>query len=118
MLGLSPANLERLAAPETCGEAMCALHTENGAALLLVRGGAGFDQACREGVMVIAMSEAPAGYAERCGLAALIDAPDRARLGGALIYEAERGLRIARAWPPHIRRDWTPALGGDAETQE
>lgn len=118
MLGLSPANLERLAAPEACGETICTPHSENGAALFLVRGGAGFDEACRAGAVVVAVSAAPPGYVERCGLAALIDAPDRARLGGALIYEAESDMRIERAWPPHIRRAWTPALGGDAETQE
>jgi hypothetical protein len=50
---------------------------------------------------------APAAFVEHCRLAALLDAPSIARLGGATIYEREGQLHIERAWPEHIRRAWT-----------
>jgi competence protein ComEC len=107
MLGLSPAEIERLAPPETCGESICRWRTGQ-RELILVRAAAAFESACVQRAVVIANSAVPDGYAARCQLAALIDAGSIARLGGATVTETPLGPSVARAWPPQVRRPWTP----------
>ena len=67
------------------------------------------------GAAIIARVSAPEGYVDRCGLTALMHAPDIAQLGGAMIYEDEDALRIERAWPAHINRAWTVRGSTDQE---
>jgi hypothetical protein len=105
-LGLSPPQIERLASPEACGESLC-MWRHNGRRFALVRGAEGFDAACVTGAVVIARPPSPQAYAEQCAPAGLMDAPDIARLGGALIYADGAVLRIERAWPSEVRRPWT-----------
>lgn len=106
MLGLAPPQIERLAPPEGCGEALCAWRGHE-REFRLVRAPEGFGDACTSGAVVIARAGAPENYAHNCALSALIDGPDLAQLGGAMIYEDEQGMRVERAWPAHIRRAWT-----------
>lgn len=106
-LGIAPPRIERLTPPEQCAAAWCAWTTPRGRAAFLVSGEAGFEAACVAGAIVIAAPAAPEGYAERCGLAALSDASDRARGGGAFLYETADGVRDAYARPEHIARPWT-----------
>lgn len=115
MLGLSPSEIERLAPPEACGESVCQWQTPR-RVIFLARDSLGFERACAARAIVITQVTAPADYAVRCRLAALIPAEDIARRGGAIITETPRGLRIARAWPQQTRRPWTPqASGGEDE---
>ncbi|MGQ0531345.1 MAG: ComEC/Rec2 family competence protein [Caulobacteraceae bacterium] len=106
-LGLSPAEVERLAPPEGCSEALCRWQA-GVRTIFLVRDSAALEHACLPRAIVIANIEAPANYVSRCQLAALVDAQSIAELGGATITETALGPRIARAWPPEIRRPWTP----------
>jgi competence protein ComEC len=117
MLGISPPQIERLTPPEACGAAYCALRTQNGFGFVVVRQEAGFVAGCRVGATVISYLAAPPGYARSCHLAALLDASDRARFGGGMIYETETGLRIMRAWPAQVRRAWTPRTPNPDEVQ-
>jgi competence protein ComEC len=115
MLGLSPSEIERLAPPEACGETFCQWRAAK-RTIFLVRDPSAFERACAADAVVIVEAEAPADYASRCQLAALIDGQDIAELGGATITETPIGPRIARAWPAEIRRPWTPqARGADQE---
>lgn len=107
MLGISLPVIERLAPPETCGEAVCTWRAE-GRDFALVRDVSGFAQACQQNAIVITRLSAPEGYAQRCALTALFDGSDIDRLGGALVYETPRGTHIERAWPEHLQRPWTP----------
>lgn len=118
MLGLSPANLERIAPPESCGETLCDLPLSNEHRLAIVRGDQSFAATCARNAAIIATNAAPPAYVDSCQPLALIDAPNRALLGGALIYQEATGLRVERAWPQHIRRPWTPSPGGDPDAQE
>lgn len=114
-LGLSPPMIERLAPPETCAQGGCAW-TLNARPLALVEDEAGLGAACRAGALVIARIAAPEGYAQNCALAALIDAPDIDRRGGAIIYETAAGLSMPRARPPEVDRPWTArAASADQE---
>ncbi len=107
MLGVSPPLIERLAPPEGCGDALC-IWRSDGLDYAFVRDASGFERACMQGSIVIARVTAPERFAESCTLSVLIDAPNIARLGGALIYETPDGPRIERAWPEHVQRPWTP----------
>jgi hypothetical protein len=107
MLGLSPPEIERLAPPETCGETLCQWRSGR-RTIFLVQNPSALGPACEPRAIVIANIEAPAGYLGRCQLAALITADSIAGLGGATITETPLGPAIARAWPPDIRRPWTP----------
>jgi competence protein ComEC len=106
-LGLTPAEVERLAPPEACGETFCQWQTPS-RPIFLARDAAALERACAQRAIVIAQTETPANYAARCQLAALISAESIAALGGATITETPIGLSIARAWPPEIHRPWTP----------
>jgi len=114
MLGIAPPQIERLAPPDACGDALCTWRSGE-RRFAYVRREEGFSEACALGAIVIARTAAPAEYAERCGLAALLDATDLAQLGGAMIFETKEGLRIERAWPAHIRRAWTVRAAADQE---
>ncbi len=114
MLGIAPPQIERLAPPDACGEATCRWISD-GLAFIFVRDVEGFDDACMEGAVVIAGIVAAGDFAQRCSLAALMDAKDIAQMGGAAIYVTDEGVRIARAWPQHIRRAWTQRDAGDQE---
>ncbi|MBC7767867.1 MAG: ComEC/Rec2 family competence protein [Phycisphaerales bacterium] len=107
MLGLAPSATERLAPPETCGEAAC-VWAVNGRTLALVKDETGFAATCQAGALVIARVAAPEGYAQACALTALLDAPDIAQRGGALIYDTPAGLELVSAKRPEINRAWTP----------
>lgn len=107
MLGLPIPRIERLAPPETCGDAACEWRTPRGREMVLVRAASAMSAACRGGAVVITAIALPAGQGERCGLDALVDGDDLQRSGGGFIYETEMGLRIAHAWPTHVRRRWT-----------
>jgi competence protein ComEC len=106
-LGLTPAETERLAPPEACGEAFCRWQTQ-ARAIVLIRDPSALDQGCAPRAIVIAEIGTPADYATRCGLAALITRESIALLGGATITETPLGPRVARAWPAEIKRPWTP----------
>jgi competence protein ComEC len=108
MLGLAPAALERLTAPESCNDHSCVWRTSAGREVVFVRDPESFVAACSPGAIVISALAAPSEFAARCRPATLIDAPDIARLGGAMIYETSAGIHVTRASPPHIRRAWTP----------
>jgi competence protein ComEC len=114
MLGLAPPQIERLAPPDACGEALCTWRYGE-RIFAFVRAGEGFAATCASGAVVIARPAAPESYAERCALAALIDAADIAQLGGGMVYETDEGLRIERGWPAHIRRAWTVRGAFDQE---
>jgi competence protein ComEC len=114
MLGIAPPRIERLAPPDGCGEALCTWRS-SGHPFVLVRSAAGFTEACAPGAVIISRHAAPADFAARCAPHALFDAGDLVRLGGALIYSAEQGLRIERAWPAHTRRPWTVRAAPDQE---
>src|SRR5690606_7028428 len=115
MLGLTPAETERLAPPEACGEASCQWQTSQ-RAIFFVRDAAALERACAPRAIVIAETETPPDYAQRCQLAALITRESIAQLGGATITETALGPRIARAWPQGIERPWTPQVGtGEGE---
>jgi competence protein ComEC len=114
MLGIAPAQVERLAPPETCGEKACSWRSGE-RQFIFVRTEQGLAEACRSGAVVIGRIGAPAAYAERCRLAALIDAPNITQLGGAVIYEGDEGLQIERAWPAHVTRAWTVRGGPGQE---
>lgn len=109
MLGLTPAETERLAPPEACGEAFCQWQTSQ-RAVFIVRDATALERACTPRAIVIAETETPADYAVRCQLAALITRESITRLGGATITETPVGPRIARAWPQEIERPWTPKI--------
>ena len=113
MLGLAPPQIERLAPPDACGETICTWRRGE-RDFAFVRADEGLVEACMRRATVIARVNAPADYVERCGLTALMHAPDIAQMGGAMIYEDEDSLRIERAWPPHISRAWT-VRGADAQ---
>ena len=104
-LGLSPPAIERLAPPETCGEAGCTWSVE-GAPVVLARDPAGL--VCQPAAIVITSLTPPADYAARCAPLTLMDAGDLAAHGGGLIYRDADGVRIERAQPENVRRAWTP----------
>jgi competence protein ComEC len=114
MVGVAPAAIEHLAPPETCGQALCVWRSGE-REFVLVGTDEGFAQACHGGAIVITRRQAPARFAEQCQVLALVDGADLARMGGALIYETDDGLRIDRAWPQDVHRPWT--VRGD-EDQE
>ncbi|WP_158766078.1 ComEC/Rec2 family competence protein [Terricaulis silvestris] len=115
MLGLSPPTLERLAPPENCGEGGCTWLAAD-RTFAFVTDETGFARACQRDAIVMSRATAPADFTQRCGTAAILDAPDLALRGGALIYATEHGVRIERALSPAISRPWTPR--GGASDQE
>jgi competence protein ComEC len=117
MLGLSPAEIERLAPPETCSEASCAWSVGD-AQLVLVREGAGFERACVAGALVITRVPMPETFAGACSPRAVIGPADLAEAGGAFIQTRNAELQVSRAWPPDIRRPWTPPRGAGNQAQE
>jgi competence protein ComEC len=114
MLGLAPPQVERLAPPDACGEAICTWRRGE-RDFAFVRAEEGLSETCLRGALIVARVTAPEDYAERCALTALMHAPDIAEFGGAMIYEDEDGLRIERAWPPQINRAWTVRGSADQE---
>lgn len=114
MLGLSPAEIERLAPPDACGDALCQWRSPIGD-VFAVKDAAQFERACTPNAIVIANIAAPEGFAARCELAALLDAPNLAAQGGATITPTPTGLRIERARPPNISRPWTVSVSADQE---
>jgi len=107
MLGLTPAETERLAPPEACGEGFCQWQTQQ-RAIFFVRDATELERACIRRAIVIAEVPLPPGFDERCELASLISAESISALGGATITETPLGPHIARAWPLEITRPWTP----------
>ncbi|GAM99384.1 DNA internalization-related competence protein ComEC/Rec2 [alpha proteobacterium U9-1i] len=108
MLGLSPAQLERIASPEACGETLCTLREGEFA---LVRSLEVVAAHCAPGAVLITTFNVSAP--STCPDALVIDPANRAQLGGGLIYAEADGFRIERAWPVHISRAWTPAQRSD-----
>lgn len=106
-LGLSPPEIEALAPAETCGEHLCAWRT-NAQPFVLVRDANGFSGACQPGAIVIARAVAPSDFSARCTPRMLIDAGSLAEEGGGLITPSGTGFAFTRAWPPTVRRPWTP----------
>ncbi|MDX2277114.1 MAG: ComEC/Rec2 family competence protein [Hyphomonadaceae bacterium] len=97
MLGLSPAEVERTPAPETCSESGCVVTLEDGRILSIARDDAALAQACARGGLIVTKLE-------RTDCAAtLISGRDLAANGGALIYAD----RLERATPAHINRPWS-----------
>ncbi|MGH6951770.1 MAG: hypothetical protein ACREH4_12920, partial [Vitreimonas sp.] len=107
MLGMSPPAIERLAPPETCGEAGC-IWSANSVTIVLARAPPALT--CRQGAIVITSLTPPADYAARCVPLALIDAQSVAAHGGGLIYREVDGVRIERAQLAGVRRAWTPRV--------
>lgn len=108
MLGLSPSQIERLASPESCSEALCRWSRARGD-IFYVREPGAIEQACASRAVVVSRAPAPDGFAQRCSLDALIDAGNLAAFGGAAVIETPLGPpRIARARPAQVRRPWTP----------
>jgi hypothetical protein len=105
-LGLSPPLIERLAAPEACGEMSC-VWTWQGRTFAFVRDEQGFASACVRGAIVLARVVAPAEFARECNTAALLDAHDLAARGGGFIYADADALRIERARTSGVNRPWT-----------
>ncbi|HET9230705.1 MAG TPA: ComEC/Rec2 family competence protein [Vitreimonas sp.] len=114
MLGIAPPQIERLAPPEACGDTIC-MWRRGARDFAFVRTEEGLPAACLQGASLIARVNAPADYVERCGLTALMHAPDIAQMGGAMMYEDGETLRIERAWPLHIQRAWTVRGSADQE---
>jgi hypothetical protein len=112
MLGLSPPVIERLAPPESCGGGGCAWRS-GARPFAFVSDETGFARACARGAIVISRASAPEDFAQRCGAAAVIDAGDLARSGGAIVYTTADGVRIERAHTLAIHRPWTPQGGAD-----
>ncbi|MEQ1819149.1 MAG: ComEC/Rec2 family competence protein [Terricaulis sp.] len=106
-LGLSPAEIERLAPAETCSDSFCEWQTQS-RTIILARDAPALERACVARAIVIAQIQTPADFAIRCQLAALITSASIVQLGGAIITETPLGPRIARAWPADMRRPWTP----------
>lgn len=107
MLGISPPQIERLAPPETCGEAACMWTTKAQDFALVLRED-GLARACIADAIVVARVPAPADFMQRCALGALVDAQSLRRRGGALIYLERGGVHVEHAWPPGVQRAWTP----------
>jgi len=118
MLGIAPAEAERLAPPETCGERLCRWRAESGSEMALVRDAAGFEEACIAGAVVLTRAPPPADFTARCKPALLLDADALAREGGGFIYESAAGLRAARAIDPAAIRPWTPRATNAGDAQE
>ncbi|MGE3928542.1 MAG: ComEC/Rec2 family competence protein [Hyphomonadaceae bacterium] len=106
-VGLAPLQIERLAPPETCGEAMCAWRSaKTGRTFVLTQD---WQQACTPGVVVISSVPAPAGFAEECAPALALDAEMLQRRGGAAITELRNGAIQVR-WAYHdVSRAWSRA---------
>ncbi|HWA00833.1 MAG TPA: ComEC/Rec2 family competence protein [Caulobacterales bacterium] len=109
MLGVSPVQVAHLAPPEGCTPSFCALRQGD---VLLAFDAAGLAHSCRAGAVVLTRIAAPARYKQQCRVT-MVDAADLARLGGGMIYETPRGLRLQRASPLAVRRPWTPHARGD-----
>lgn len=106
-LGLSPAEIGRLAPAQSCGETYCVWRTPL-RQIVLVRDQTALERACIPHAIVIAETTTPTNFAAHCQLAALITHESIAQLGGATISETPLGPRVRRAWPSEIRRPWTP----------
>lgn len=115
MLGIAPSAIERLAEPSGCGELLCAWRTPSGVSVFSVRDATAFDAACVEGAIVISKRAAPAGYAARCRLLALIDAANLATHGGGFVYDSADGTRVMRALPDTVQRPWRTRASADQE---
>jgi competence protein ComEC len=111
MLGLAPAQLERIAAPESCGEGGCDLRER----LVLARTIERVAIACSSADVIIVASSVDS---QTCVGSGYIDTANRTELGGALVYETPNGYRVERAWPSHTQRPWTPARRASQATQE
>lgn len=96
MLGLSPAQIERLAPPEQCGAAGCALTLADQRKLRLVTDPTTAD--CAAGDLLLSNATLTA-----CPNTTIIDRDSLSRQGGGLIYSNG----IVRAAPPEVRRPWT-----------
>ncbi len=107
MLGQSPAEIERLAPPETCSDSYCLWQTGR-RSIVLIREATALEHGCIADALVIAQAPTPTDYAARCQLAALVTQESIVALGGAIVTETPLGPRIERAWPQEIRRAWTP----------
>lgn len=113
MLGLAPAQLERLAPPETCGDELCTWEIEE-RRFAYARTEQALARICDEGTVVLSPAAAP--LEANCTAAQLIDTNNLAQHGGGFIYLEEGTLRIERAWPSGVRRAWTPRTPlGDQE---
>ena len=115
MLGLAPPRVARLSAPEACTESVCVLQTPDARPLILVRNAEGFAHACVAGAIVLARVAAEDGFAVRCGLADLIDAPALAQRGGGFIREIDGALTITRAHSASLVRPWSRRASGEGE---
>jgi hypothetical protein len=105
MLGIAPAKIERLAAPESCGASGC-VWLVGGAHIVLARAPPAL--VCAPGAIVITAAPPPGDYVERCAPSALIDPADLAERGGGFVYRDVGGVRVERAQPRSVRRAWTP----------
>lgn len=110
MLGLAPAQLERIAAPESCGEGGCELGGDTVVACTAER----VAVSCGVAAIIIASTADQSA----CRGSGYIDATNRSELGRHLIYPTPSGYRIERAWPAHIQGAWTPALSAGETAQE
>jgi competence protein ComEC len=113
MLGISPPALEHIAPPVSCSANLCRWTTPQRRQIVLVQTDAGFADACAPGAIVIARVASPPDFAVRCHPLAVMDQPEVARRGGALITETAHGLAIERAFPDNVRRPWTPRNSQD-----
>lgn len=105
MLGVAPAQLERLAPPETCTDDFCTCDFD-GQRFFYARTEADLTSLCEEGIIILSPARSPAGAP--CAAGQIIDASDLAKHGGGFIYLEDGALRIERAWPSGVRRAWTP----------
>jgi competence protein ComEC len=113
MLGLAPAQLERLAPPESCGDEFCTWEID-GQRFAYARSEQALSQMCAEGGVILSRAPAPVGV--NCAVAHLIDANNLAQHGGGFIYLEDGALRVERAWPSGVQRSWTPRTpAGDQE---
>jgi competence protein ComEC len=117
MLGLSPAELGRLAPPESCSEAHC-VWSLGDQKFVYVDNVAGWEGACLAGATILARGPAPTSFADRCAARSVISAADLEQTGGGLVTMRNGELQITRAWPRDIQRPWTPPRGASNQDQE
>jgi competence protein ComEC len=105
MLGLAPAAVARLAAPEGCEAGhMCQWRSHGLAFATVAVADSTPGPLCAERLIVFARADSGAGA---CARWSVIDPTDRAARGGGFIYAVDGGVRIVRAQQPNLApRPW------------
>lgn len=107
-LGVNPADLESIRAPEDCTDIACVWETPARRPVHLVRDAVGFGAACAPGAIVLSPLSPPPGFAVRCRPALLVDSASLARSGGGVLTEDGARFLVRRATEGPAR-PWTAA---------